>query len=129
MDIPFLCVFIAFCLNYATRMPVLVASLKDPKGFDNNYPRDQQAGLTGWGKRAVGAHQNCFEVFPGFAVAVIIAHLTNADPNLVSKLAIAFIISRVLYIFCYLYDLSTLRTLIWLCGLVSIIWIFCIAIF
>ena len=79
MTVPFTCVAIAFVFLYVSKFPVGLAMARMPKGYDNRHPRDQQAQLTGWGKRALAAHQNGFESFPAFASAVLVSHVGGGD--------------------------------------------------
>ena len=129
MDIPFFCVFLAFLLNYFTKIPVAMAMAKQPGGYDNHHPRDQASRLTDWGKRALAAHLNGFEIFPAFAAAVILAHLANADAMSISVLSVTFVASRLVYVYMYLIDKSTLRSLVWGIGVLCIILMFVRAIF
>ena len=87
----------------------------------------QQARLTGWGARALAANQNSFEITPIFAVAVITAHLFQADPWWSAMLAALFVVSRVLYIILYLRDVNLLRSTVWTVGLVCCIALFVLA--
>ena len=76
MTYPFYCMAAAFLLTYLTKAPLAMAMAKESEsGYDNRNPRDQQARLSGWGKRSLAAHQNSFEVTPVFAAAVIAAYL------------------------------------------------------
>ena len=52
-------------------------------GYNNHNPRDQQADLEGWGKRALSAHLYGFEGFAPFAAAVFVAHLAGGSAGLV----------------------------------------------
>jgi uncharacterized MAPEG superfamily protein len=124
MTIPFWCVFVAFLLNLLSKAPVAVAMARRPRGYDNRNPRDQQAGLEGWGRRAVAAHQNCFEAFPAFAAAVVVAAIAGADPAWTTRLALVFVAARVLYIPLYIADLAALRSLVWTVGFGSTVAIF-----
>ena len=117
MSIPFWCVFISALLIYVARMPVARA-MKEQGGYDNHLPRQQQAQLTGFGARAVAAHQNCFEAFIVFAVGVLMAHTTQTAGWLIDTLAIIFVIARVIYLVCYWSDLAWQRSLVWFVGLV-----------
>jgi len=116
MTIPFACVLAYFAIIYLTRMPVAFAQAKDPKGYDNRHPRDQQARFTGWGRRAQAAHQNGFEMFAPFAAAVIIAHLTGVDPRWSTYLSLGFVATRALYPILYIANLASLRSLVWIAG-------------
>lgn len=117
MTVPFLCVIGVFALNYFSKIPVMIAMQREGKGYDNKNPREQQARLQGWGKRAVGAHQNGFEVSPLFASCVLIGHLTEGDPTLMGWLAVTFVVSRIVYIALYLLDLDKFRSLVWGLGI------------
>jgi uncharacterized MAPEG superfamily protein len=124
MTIPFICVFIAFALVYLSKAPVALAMAKEPGGYDNSDPRGQQAGLTGWARRAVASHQNGFEAFPAFAAAVLIAHLGGADPTWAARLSIAFVTARALYIPLYILDLHSLRSTVWGVGFLATVGLF-----
>lgn len=113
MTIPFVCVAIAFALIFLTKVPVGVAMAKQAGGYDNKHPRDQQAQLTGWGRRAKAAHDNTIEAFPGFAAGVLIAHVGGADAHWSTVLAITFIAARVIYPALYLADVHLARSTIW----------------
>lgn len=119
MTIPFYCVFAAFILIYLAKIPVGMSMAK-LGGYDNRNARDQQAKLTGAGKRALAAHLNSFEGFPIFAAAVIIAHLKGANPDTSSTLAILYVVSRVAYIAAYVGDRPTLRSSVWFVGMLAI---------
>lgn len=110
------CVVVAFALNMFSKLPVAMAMHRQPGGYDNRHPRDQQAALTGWGRRALAAHQNSFEAFPPFAVGVVVAIIAHADPQWTDRLAAVFIMARCLYIPLYLADVDRLRSLVWSVG-------------
>ncbi|QLL15111.1 MAPEG family protein [Pseudomonas chlororaphis] len=116
MSIAFWCVFISALLIYVARMPVARA-MKEQGGYDNHLPRQQQAQLTGFGARALAAHQNSFEAFMLFAVGVLVAHTTQTQGWLIDGLAIVFVITRVIYLLCYWADLAWQRSLVWFIGL------------
>lgn len=123
MTIPFYCVLAAALLIYLAKAPVGVA-MKRLGGYDNRNAREQQARLTGWGKRALYAHNNAFEGFPIFAAAVIIAHLKNADPTLSSYAAITYVVSRIFYTAAYIGDKPTARSTFWMIGMFAVIALF-----
>jgi uncharacterized MAPEG superfamily protein len=85
--------------------------------YDNHHPRAQQARLTGFGARALAAHLNSIEAFPLFAVGVLMAHVTQTYGVLVDVLAVTFVVSRVLYLLLYWWDLHWQRSLVWVVGL------------
>ena len=113
MNISFLCLGMAFLLLYLSKIPVAIAMNREG-GYDNHQPRDQQARLQGWGKRAVAAHQNAFEAFAPFAAGVLVAKLGGADPLWTSRLAVAFVLFRIAYHGFYLANLASLRSLVWM---------------
>ena len=109
---PLLYVLLGYVLTILTKAPVSMAMAREG-GYDNHNPRLQQAQLSGWGKRAVAAHQNSFEAFPPFALAVLVAHVGDADPTVLHVLATGFLVLRIAYQAAYLADLATLRSLLW----------------
>ncbi|MGF6331810.1 putative MAPEG superfamily protein [Pseudomonas sp. BS3782 TE3695] len=118
MSIPFWCVFISALLIFLAKIPVAKA-MNDQGGYNNHLPRQQQAQLTGFGARALAAHQNSFEAFMIFAVGVLMAHTTQTAGWLIDALAIIFVIARIFYLLCYWVDLAWQRSLVWFIGLVS----------
>jgi uncharacterized MAPEG superfamily protein len=126
---PFLCVGIAFLLIFLPKLPLSYAMAKEGSGYDNKNPREQQARLTGWGARARAAHMNAFEAFPGFAAAVVVAHLAHADAAWSARLAIAFVAARALYPVIYMANLGTLRSLVWSVGFAATVGLFFLPLF
>jgi len=116
VTVPFACVAVAFLLIYAIRIPVIVAQLRAGGGYDNRNPRDQQAKLDGWARRAVAAHANAFEGFAPFAAAVVIAHLGHADPGWSTALAVIYVVARAIYPVLYIANISLARSIVWLIG-------------
>lgn len=129
MTIPLACVAAAFALIWLPRGFVIVAMMRQPEGFDNKHPRDQQARLTGWGRRAQAAHMNAFEAFAPFAAAVLVAHATEADPAWTSGLSIAFVVARTLYPFFYIGNLDKPRSAAWIVGIAATAGIFLLPFF
>ncbi len=111
MTIAFWCVLIAGILPY-----VAVGIAKADKRYDNSAPRDWLATREGTKKRAHAAHLNSFEAFPFFAIGVIIAHLAAAPANTINAIAIAFVLARVAYIWCYITDRASMRSAVWFAG-------------
>lgn len=105
-------IFVAFVLCYVSKLPVAKAMSQEGKGYDNRHPREQQARLQGWGKRAHAAHLNSFETFAPFAAAGVIAaqSVGKKSPEL-AWLGLVFIVARVAYVFFYLMDWHALRSL------------------
>ena len=129
MTIPILCVFVAFLLNLVSKGPVAAAMARQDRGYDNKNPRDQQAELVGWGRRALAAHLNGFEAFPPFAIAVVLAIFSGSDSVWTARLAVLFVIARALYLPLYVLDLDLLRSAVWTVGLASTIGLFLLPFF
>jgi uncharacterized MAPEG superfamily protein len=126
MTIPFICVLVAFVLIYVPKVFLSVAMAKQPGGYDNKHPREQQAKLDGWGKRAHAAHLNTIEAFAPFAASVFVAHLSHANAHFSASLAIAFIGARVVYPFLYMANLDKIRSLVWGLGVAATLGLFVI---
>lgn len=118
------CLFIATLLPFIAKGPVAYAMNK-LGGYNNNHPREQQSKLTGFGARALAAHQNAFESLIIFAPAVLLAIATQHTGENIVLLATVHICARVLYNLLYLMNIDKVRSLVWfvatLCSF-SIIW-------
>ena len=124
MTTPFLCLAIACLLPYVWA-PFQIPSRRAQFGtVDNKLPRIQQAQLQGRGARALGAHQNAFEALATFAPAVLVAHLAGADAAWSARLAVAFLICRVLHGIFYLSDLDLARSSVFTVGIACVVGLF-----
>ncbi len=118
------CLFIATLLPLLAKIPVAYAMYK-LGGYNNNYPREQQSKLTGFGARALAAHQNAFESLILFAPAVLLAISTQNTGENIVLLAVVHVCARLAYNLLYLANIDKLRTLVWAIATVSsfaIIW-------
>lgn len=77
---------------------------------DNHDPREFPRRIQGVAKRAWDAQLNSFESLPGFAAAVIIAHLVHAPHNAVDVLAVVWVVARAAYVSFYLANKAALRS-------------------
>lgn len=116
---PYILIFLAACLIYVPRLFVAKAQAERPEGYDNAHPRDQQARLSDFGKRANGAHQNGFEAFMMFAAGVLGSVLGKVSPNVIVGLGAAFIVARCVYIALYLGNKPTARSSVWTLGFLA----------
>jgi uncharacterized MAPEG superfamily protein len=107
------CVFGTLMLYLLT-----IASIKwiGFRRFDNARPRDPNFYDDPIAARALGAHQNGIETFPFFAAAVLLAEFRIAPQRLIDELAILFLIVRIAYVFTYLGNRPTLRSILWSIG-------------
>lgn len=121
MTFAFWMVLVAGIIPYVT---VVIA--KAGPGFDNARPRqwlDQQSGFR---QRADWAHRNGFETFPFFAAGVIIAEITHASQAAINWLAGIYVLLRIVYTLCYLYDQATLRSAVWFLAMACAVALYCI---
>jgi len=116
-----------FCIIVACLLPIVCAGLAKSKGFgrprreggfDNEHPREWLAKLTGWQARANAAQANSFEALPLFVAGVLVAHQMNAAQGTLDALAVAFVAMRLAFIGAYLADKASLRSMVWLAGVV-----------
>ncbi len=112
---------IAFwCVLAAGLLPYLLAALsKAGNRYDNAMPR--LSNKTGWQLRADWAQQNAWEAFAPFAAAVLIAHWTQANQSAIDLLAVLFILLRIGHGAAYLGNRPTLRSALWLGGILCVI--------
>jgi uncharacterized MAPEG superfamily protein len=115
------CVFGTLMLSLLT-----IASVKwlGHRRFDNARPRDPAFYHDPIRARALGAHQNGIEAFPFFAVAVLLAEFRLGPLRLIDELAVLFLIVRIAYVFTYLGNRPTLRSILWAIGFAINIGIF-----
>jgi uncharacterized MAPEG superfamily protein len=106
-------IFVAVLLYLMTIAPVKAIGVRS---FDNSDPRNPAFYTPGIRVRALGAHQNGIEVFPFFAAAVLLAEFRAAPQQWIDVLAVGFILVRLAYIFVYLGNLATIRSLLWNVG-------------
>src|SRR6202035_5524294 len=107
------CVFGAVVLYLVTIVPIKWIGFRR---YDNSKPRDPAFYGDPIRARALGAHQNGIEAFPFFAAAVLLAEFRIAPQRLIDELAILFLIVRVAYVFTYLGNRPTLRSILWSIG-------------
>lgn len=112
MTIILICLLIATVLPILAKVPLAFA-MEKAGGYDNRHPRAQQSTLTGFGARAKAAHENSFEALIMFVPGALAVITTNNIGSLAQYLCIGFILARILYIICYLYDKHALRSTFW----------------
>ncbi|MTI44609.1 hypothetical protein E1178_13420 [Roseibium hamelinense] len=114
-----------WCLLVAAILPILAAfPAKLNKDFDNSRPRDPDYWKSGFRARAQAAQANGFEAFPFFAVSVIVGIGQGGNAFWIDRLAVLFILLRIIYIFCYWTDRATHRSMAWTAAFLSCIGIF-----
>ena len=126
MTIAYWCVLIAIFLPYAFTLTAKIGGRMHTRY--NHNPREWLEQQSGFAKRAHWAQLNSFEVTPAFAAAVVIAHQIGTAPqSTLDHLAIYFIVSRVAYGACYLFDWASLRSLVWAAGMALIVGFFVVS--
>jgi uncharacterized MAPEG superfamily protein len=107
------CVFATVMLSLLSIAPIKWIRFRR---FDNSRPRDPAFYEDPIAARSLGAHQNGIEAFPFFAAAVLLAEFRACPQRLVDELAVLFVIVRVAYVFTYLGNRPTLRSILWSLG-------------
>ena len=107
------CVFGTLMLYLLT-----IASVKwiGYRHFDNARPRDPAFYEDAIRARMHGAQGIGLCRFPFFAVAVLLAEFRLAPQHLIDELAVLFLIVRIAYVFTYLGNRPTLRSILWSIG-------------
>ncbi len=125
MTIPFWCLCAAVVLPYIWFSFAAPLRMKQFGAAMNSHaPRSQDSELKERASRAHGAHANSLEALTYFAPAVLVAHLTHADPTWAARLAVTFIVCRVIHGICYIGDVPPARTAFFAIGLLSSIGLF-----
>ena len=121
------------CIVVACLLPIWAAGMaksgsftvpKSQGGYDNSHPREWLARQTGRRARANAAQANSFEALPLFIAAVLVAHQTGASQIVVDVLAVTFIVMRVLYVLCSVWDRPAARSITWTLAMVASLAIF-----
>lgn len=124
MTISLWCILVALLAPYI--LSVLARSGVTKADYVQN-PRAFNETLTGWHRRAHLAQLNAFETFPGFAAAVLVAHITQVPQLQIDIVALAFILFRILHASFYITDKPNLRSLSWQMGMLCIVSLFILA--
>ena len=129
MTVPFWCLILVFIIPYVLA-GVGAFQRKAQLGFiDNkNWRANQLHELTGFASRCYSAQANTWEAIAMFTAAVCVAHFAGADPQQSANAAMLFLAARVTHTLLYLADLDKIRTVAFLVGWGSCIWLFVLAI-
>jgi uncharacterized MAPEG superfamily protein len=129
MTIALWCVLIAILLPYVC-FGIARNRGRGPDGRrlrDNHHPRDFPDRIRGVARRAWDAQLNSFESLPGFAAAVIIAHLVHAPQHPVDALAVVWVVARAAYVVFYVADKAALRSTAQFISLACVLGLFVVA--
>jgi uncharacterized MAPEG superfamily protein len=116
MNVELIYLLLAALMVPLSKAPLFRAMSRDEGGYDNRNPRAQQARMSGYGARALAAHQNMIEAFPLFAAGLLAALWAGVDSTWVHVLSLSFLITRVAYTWLYVADRASLRSLVWSIG-------------
>lgn len=124
-------IFADWCVFILMFVPWLCAGYGKYKGnaltpTANHDPRGFFARAEGIVARANAAQQNSYEIFAPFAFVVLLAQFSGrVETGTINLFAGLFLLSRLIYIWCYLSDRAMLRSIVWGIGVVCIIILFC----
>jgi len=103
----------------AILLPIVAAGVQKwgARDYDNRQPR-------AWGQqlddprrqRALAAQANSWEALAVFAPALLLALHQQADSLWVDRLCGLFLLARVVYLWAYVTDRASLRSLVWMIG-------------
>ena len=115
MSIAYWCILVTALLPY---LWVFIAK-RSGERYNNRNPRGWVAKQEGNYKvqRANAAHLNGFEAFPAFVAGVLMAQLAGVPAETVTPLALGFVAARILHGIFYLADKQSLRSFVWLLGM------------
>lgn len=91
--------------------------------FDNRYPREQQAELKGVAARILAAQKNAWEALIFYSAVTLLAFYSSVSLRELSGAAILFLACRILHPIFYALDLAIFRSLIFMVGWLSCIYI------
>jgi uncharacterized MAPEG superfamily protein len=114
------------CVLFMGLFPYVAAGIakKGFENYDNRMPRQWLANQTGFRARANAAQANLFESLPLFFAAVIIASINHAPQQRIDILALGFVAARIAYLVCYVANWATIRSIVWLLGLICVVTMF-----
>ena len=127
MTTPFWCLLVTVLLPYVWTGVGVYYKRQQFGSIDANHPRAQSAALEDTGARANAAQLNSWEALPVFTAAVTVAHLAGAAAGLSAAASLLFVAARVLHGVFYIRDLAPLRSLSFVVGLGSCLWLFGLA--
>ena len=127
MTTPFCCLLIAILIPYLLAFTASYFKIKQFGTLDNHQPRVQAAAQTGVGARLQAAQQNAWEALAVFTAAVLVAHVSGADPRASATAAMVFVAARILHAIFYAADQATLRSLAFFVAIGSCLRLFWLA--
>ena len=118
MSVAYWCILAAAFLPYVWT----VVAKRSGERYDNRDPRGWLARQQNPASvRANAAQLNAFEAFAPFAAGVLMAQFAGVATGLVSLLAIAFVVFRILHGILYVTGRHLLRSAAWTGGFISVL--------
>lgn len=90
--------------------------------LDNENPRLQSLQLSGSGARAVAAQSNAWEALAFYIGTLLVVSLAGVPLEAVATPALVFAVSRILHPVLYIANLATLRSIVFIVGFASCIY-------
>ena len=81
--------------------------------WGNANPRGFLGRTEGMAARAHGAEKNSYETLPFFFAAILMAQYMVVPQAVINKLALAYVLLRVLYGLAYVLNFPSLRSILW----------------
>lgn len=103
-------------------LPMVLAGIggylraRQPGGFDNQHPRQQQAQLTGMAARVVAAQHNAWEALIFYTAACVLAYVSGVYLDTMAYPATLFLLSRLVHPVFYAFNMDKLRSLVFMVG-------------
>jgi uncharacterized MAPEG superfamily protein len=128
-NIPYYCLLAALALPYLISSFTIRYRIKQFGAVNAQEPRIQAAALEGAGGRCVAAQANAWEALLVFAISVFTAASLGLAESTMVTTALVFICARVLHAIFYISGKAVLRTMTFMVGFISCIWMMSAAIF
>lgn len=109
-------------LLIAAFLPIVCAGIGKAGGsgpYDNRNPREWFARQEGRSARANAAQANSWEALAVYAAGILAAEVGGLESASVALYALVFLAARVLYIYFYVSDRPSLRSLAWSAGFLA----------
>jgi uncharacterized MAPEG superfamily protein len=113
MNLPFISILIMGILPIVCAGIAKFGGNKDFNTKENRNPREFLAKLSGWRQRANAAQANSFEALPLYTAAVLVAAYNHANQACILSICATVVILRIIYIYLYITDKPTLRSIVW----------------
>lgn len=121
MNIAFLCVLIASVMPFVLSASARAGAIGAGMTFDNHRPRQSAEQLTGWPQRLDWAQRNALETLPMFIGAVLMASYARVPQATIDLWAMLYVAIRAVYAACYVFDLATLRSMVWAASMLVVL--------